>query len=72
MPIGAEILHVDSQDGELCLWALVDTNPGTPVTRVISVVDTGRRLWPEREGRRNDYIGSVVISPSVWHVFELL
>lgn len=72
MPVGSKILHVDNQDGNLCLWALVDTSVTTMCSRIITVVGTEHQLWTKEAGKRNEYIGTVVIDPFVWHVFELL
>lgn len=43
MPVGAELLKVDMQHGELMLWALVD--PDAPKeTRIVGVAGTGHPI----------------------------
>lgn len=65
MPRGARILAVDEQHGALTLWAEVD--PSQPkVTRIIHIIGTGNPM-PEHLG---DYLGTAVIDPFVWHVYE--
>lgn len=65
MPIGSEILSVDNQRGSLCLWAMAD--PEQPEqNRNIEIIGTGN---PMLDGRR-EFIGTVVMNPFVWHVFE--
>lgn len=71
MPQGSKILHVDNQDGKVCLWALVDPAAPSKAARIITVVGTGHQLWKAEDGKKNTYIGTVVVNPFVWHVFEL-
>lgn len=55
MPEGAEILAVQLQDGNPCLWALVDpSRPTGPV--LVQAVRTGRAFDPMGE-----YIGTCVM-----------
>lgn len=65
MPIGAQILCVQTQDGFLCLWALI--NPSAPKeSRRFEVYGTG---W-EMTSPPGKYIGTVQEGPYVLHVFE--
>lgn len=69
MPAGAEILHVNFQGGELCLWALVDNRQFETERRRFVVVGTGH----EFDGSSLRYLDTVH-SPSigsVLHVFEV-
>jgi hypothetical protein len=55
-------LHVDIQNGKLCLWMLVDTEVKTNVD--IIVTDTGhpvRSHWTP--------CGTVIDPPFVWHIW---
>lgn len=65
MPIG-EIKHVNNQNNEIMLWALVDSNSSRKINRHFKVFPTGGDV----EGK---YIGTVlqVEGAFVWHVFEL-
>lgn len=61
----AIILHLDNQNENLCLWAMVDTT--TPkVPRKIRVLGTGHTV-PDKPLK---FLGTVLIHPYVWHVFE--
>jgi hypothetical protein len=67
MPVGARALCVQTQDGNPCLWALVDT--GNPmVTRTFSVYCTGDELARE-EG---SYVGTFQMYDGryVYHLFD--
>lgn len=68
MPEGAQILSAHVQNGELCIWALV--NPGAvKKPRTIEINGTGHRL-SSKVNRR--FIGTVLVHQFVWHVFEVL
>lgn len=70
MPAGAEILSVANQSGTLCLWAMV--NPSMePENRCIEVVGTGNSV-PEDVEVSSKYIGTALVDPFVWHVFEVV
>lgn len=67
LPEGAELLSVGNQNGNLCLWARVD--PDRPEeTLTIEIIGTGN---PIPEAKRS-FIGTVIIDPFVWHVYERL
>lgn len=64
----ARILHVDTQDGEPMLWAMID--PEMPlVDRVLYIRGTGHELG---EARHANYIGTFQMAGGrlVWHVFD--
>ena len=68
MPDGASILSVANQDGNLCLWAkVIPSRRRTP--RTIEIIGTGHAIEESHTIARR-FIGSAVISPFVWHVFE--
>lgn len=71
MPKGAKILSVANQDGEICLWALVDQHAPTE-ERSIEVIGTGWNLDKEHKSISSEltFIGTVLVGPYVWHVFE--
>jgi hypothetical protein len=70
MPKGAEILTVQTQDGEPCIWALVDTEQKTIVDRHFELYGTGH---PFTETEKK-YIGSFQLLEGqlVFHLFERL
>lgn len=67
---GAQILHVDVQGNDICLWARVDETLAADDTepRTIIVAGTGYRFDESAER----YIGTVLMFGAVlvWHVFE--
>lgn len=68
LPRGAKALHIDTQGGLACLWALVD--PEAPPERVaFRVVGTGQPL-PDGV-RAQDYLTTFFHGPFVWHAFRL-
>lgn len=69
MPAGAELLSVANQNGRLCLWALADPSK-EKVPRCIEIVGTGNPIPTNPEEIRK-FVGTVIIGPFVWHVFEI-
>lgn len=68
LPSGAQVLTVQMQRGEPCLWAKVDTtNP--PERRVFDVFGTGH---PMPDDPRLLYVATFQMDGGalVWHVFE--
>jgi hypothetical protein len=67
MPIGAKILHVHEQAGDICLWAEVDSKASNE-WRKITIYGTGHEM-PADPGT---YIGSVHLANGrfVFHVYE--
>lgn len=67
LPAGSQILSVQEQHGEVCLWALVDTSR-EPQRRYIAIHGTGHGV----------YDGALIYITTfqmhggklVWHVFE--
>lgn len=66
LPLGAQILSVQMQNGILCLWAFVDSE-AYPIARTIRVFGTGN---PFPELGTHQHLGTVQQPPCVWHVFE--
>ena len=72
MPIGAEILMVQKQRGEPCMWALVDpTKPKE--NRVFRVFGTGESI-PYDMCKCGNYLGTYQLYQGayVFHVFEYM
>lgn len=64
IPKNAEIVHVEEQDGVLCMWAIV--NPDAPKeTRTFCIRGTGH---PIDESLK--YVKTWQAPPFVWHLFE--
>lgn len=70
MPDGAELLSVANQNGNLCLWAIVDPSKERR-RRYIEIIGTGNPM-PTDMGVDRKFIGTAVVNPFVWHVFERL
>ena len=69
MPVGAELLTVQIQNGEPCLWARVDNNEMLE-QRQIAIHGTGHEL-PDTTRK---YIGTYQMAGGglIFHVFESL
>lgn len=72
LPIGAEILKVDSQNNEMQMWALVAPNAETE-KRNFRVVGTGREISDD-EASDLRYVGTCILYDGrvVFHVFEII
>lgn len=66
LPFGAEILTIQMQHGNLCLWAKVQENVGDTEARTIEVFGTGQPM----DFDSRTYIATVQDGSFVWHVFE--
>ncbi|CAM0107421.1 hypothetical protein VPH234P10_0076 [Vibrio phage 234P10] len=68
VPEGAEPLKVEMQNGELCLWMLVDTDVSFCHKKVL-VFGTGHRIEDPLD--RSDYVDSFMMHGGalVFHVF---
>lgn len=65
LPQRAGILHLDVQNGQLCIWALVSPS-AQPVDRTFHVYGTGHEI----DGNADiEYVGSAQQGAFVWHVF---
>jgi hypothetical protein len=66
IPVGAQLLHVAEQNGQLCLWAKVDLS-GAVVSRRFYVAATGYEMPSYVE-----HIGTALMQGGdlVFHVFE--
>lgn len=69
MPIGAKVLHLDTQFGEPCIWALIPDTMAREEERFFRVYGTGHRHENIDSGI---YIGTIKEKEDrlIWHVFE--
>ena len=69
MPVGAEILHVNTQKNQPCLWALVDPKARAE-TRWFRVLGTGHAISEEYVSL-GDYVGTFFLYDKsfVGHLF---
>lgn len=66
IPKESKILSVGVQKANIVLWVLV-TEAIENVPRIIEVCGTGRTI---PESNKLNFIGTVIINPFVWHIFE--
>lgn len=67
LPTGFKYLDIQSQDGKLMLWALVDENPASQQLVTIHVYATGEMI--EDESTLSTYLKTVKCGSYVWHIF---
>ncbi|KKK55372.1 hypothetical protein LCGC14_3075200 [marine sediment metagenome] len=67
LPLGAEILAFQTQDGLPKLWVLVDPEYIHEVTRHFTIRGTGDFFDYKKA---DSYIGTIQMSSYVWHLFE--
>jgi len=65
IPEGAKLLHIANQNGGLCVWFEVDQEARKKMN-TFAIVGTGNAFDP----KGFEHIGSVIINPFVWHVFQ--
>ena len=70
LPPDATLLSVGEQNGQLQLWAMLDSTAAV-ITRHIRIFGTGH---PVNEDTKLSFIGTVITMDGrlVWHVFEEL
>ncbi len=70
MPVGAEILTMQTQNGTPCIWALVNPDAERE-TRHFEVYGTGHPMFYDARATRK-YVGTYQLSEGdlVLHVFE--
>jgi hypothetical protein len=65
LPVGAEVVHVDTQGGQPCIWALVD--PEAPKEKQhFRIHGTGHPI----DDPEFQYVASFQQSRFVWHLFR--
>jgi hypothetical protein len=67
LPLGAEVLTVQTQGGNACIWALVDPKETRKEIRKVRIFGTGHNI----EGDAGQYVGTFQIANGrlVFHVF---
>ncbi len=68
LPLGAEILSIQVQDDQPCLWAEVDSSNDTEPRR-FEIFGTGNPMQ-EDMGIGRKYLASIQMPPFVWHLYE--
>jgi len=69
MPMHAELLHFDNQNGIPTMWVLVDPEGGDgSEVRSFRIVGTGHKL---KDDVFYYSVGTAIFGPFVWHLFEV-
>lgn len=70
MPKGAQVLTAQTQNGSVCIWALVDPSEATE-KRAFAVIGTGH---PIEQAEQLRYVSTFQIHGGslVFHVFEVI
>ena len=68
LPAGSRILHADNQNGQLCLWAIVDAAKECATPVEIKIVGTGQPI-NDLDRERDVYFKTVMSGYFVWHIF---
>lgn len=71
MTLGAEIISVHEQHGQICLWAIVDQEEKRTESREFAIYPTGE---PILNFEYRKYVGTVYLNNAslVFHVFEVI
>ena len=70
MPNDSEILKVEMQKGELCLWAIVNPEDKQETKQTIKIFGTGHPIPNKGSKYCRSYLGTVFVENLVWHVFK--
>lgn len=68
MPNGARILSIQEQNGELCVWAVVDPDEEY-VPRKFRIFGEGHTF--DLDAADAKFIGTVQCDRLVWHIFAI-
>lgn len=69
LPVGAQVLCVERQHADLCLWAKVDPNQRATEPLWVYIVGTGHEMCEQANNAR--YLGTIQVAGgvSVYHIF---
>ena len=70
MPVGAEIIHLDVQNGIPRIWVVVDPNEEKFEEREFALLGTGHSTVWEWVGKES-HVGTFLTNPFVFHLFEM-
>lgn len=72
LPVGAEILNVDEQHGQICVWFSAPIGDSARDTFCFAAVPTGGEI-PAAVGLKSRHLGTVLLDQGafVWHIFLL-
>lgn len=65
IPAGSKILSAQVQNGQICIWAIVDDSEVETEYRPVAIVGTGNKLWCFDW----EFVGTVQQGDFVWHIF---
>lgn len=72
MPLNAQIISVKYVRGEICIYALIDTDEHETEERHFEIYGTGHAIIPEDPPVEKHFLGTVANDDQrlVYHVFE--
>lgn len=68
LPSNSDILYLQVQDNSPCLWIKVNPLENEKIHRHFMFIATGQA---ENEENLKNYIGTIMLSNSVYHLFEI-
>lgn len=68
LPVGAEILSVQVQNGQLVCWAIFDKLTARIEQRIVYIFGTGNPIR-DNDVKGKLFLGTVQMGLFVWHVF---
>lgn len=72
LPSGAQVIHIDSQEGKIFLWAIVDPSEHRNATRHYAVVPTGVTFASGPEYMHWSFLKTItVLGKLVFHIFDI-
>ncbi len=67
IPQGAEVVFTGNKGHTLCIWVETNQDEKVLIDRTFIVVGTGHII-----PNNTFYIGTVIMEPFVWHVYEVM
>lgn len=68
LPEGSKCVHIGAQGGRVVMWVEVTVDAATTDWTLL-LVGTGHQLPEDVE---YEHLGTVIIEPFVWHVYQVL
>jgi hypothetical protein len=72
LPVDANFLAIDQQNGSICLWFVVDPEQKEMKERQFRIIGTGHEIQMGAEHDTLHFLKTLVMAPFVWHVFAVV
>lgn len=69
LPINSQILKAGMQNGNMCIWVLIDPNEKQTYYANFEIIGTGHSF--EFDYLTHTYIDSLFDGPFVWHIWQV-